>query len=162
MPWFRFVEGNSAGPDALGILIPPGNPTLVILRPRALNVDLLLIRQLENGSRGSRFWEIDRKDAREMGFQVHRALEAWAAEGNGEIVVVRLPGSEGCRIRVYMGTLTWLVCGRLPGQPYQAKDFTNEKEARNTVLWLAENLCPVTSDGRELYFNFHHFSSDAG
>ncbi|HEV3203743.1 MAG TPA: hypothetical protein VGY77_05140 [Gemmataceae bacterium] len=161
MPWFRFVEGAIAGPNALGILIPPGNPTLVILRPRALNVDLLLIRQLENGSQEIRFWEIDRKEAREMGFQVHQALEAWATAGKGKIVVVRQPDREGCRIRVNMGTLTWLVCGRLPGQPYQAKTFTNEKDARNMVLWLAENLCPVTSDGRELYFNFHHFSSDA-
>ncbi len=31
---FRRVEGEEAGPDALGILVPPGKRTFVILRPR--------------------------------------------------------------------------------------------------------------------------------
>ena len=38
---FRHVEGNQAGPNALGILLPPGRRTLVVVRPRSLAWDLI-------------------------------------------------------------------------------------------------------------------------
>ena len=44
MPAFRIVHGGRAGPAALGILVPPGNRTVIVVRPRALNVDLVMIR----------------------------------------------------------------------------------------------------------------------
>ena len=41
MPAFRRVEPHQAGARALGILVPPGPKTVVILRPRGLDWDLL-------------------------------------------------------------------------------------------------------------------------
>jgi hypothetical protein len=38
----RRVFGERSGPTALGILVPPGRRTVLILRPRALAWDLLL------------------------------------------------------------------------------------------------------------------------
>ena len=42
---FRLVEAEKAGPMALGILVPPGPRTLLILRPRVLKeLDLLVVQ----------------------------------------------------------------------------------------------------------------------
>src|SRR5260370_18910840 len=41
----RLVEDADAGPDAVGILVPPCKRTVVILRPRALIWDLLLTEE---------------------------------------------------------------------------------------------------------------------
>jgi hypothetical protein len=41
MPAFCRVDAQRAGPAALGILVPPGDKTLVVLRPRGLEWDLL-------------------------------------------------------------------------------------------------------------------------
>ena len=55
----RRVEGDRAGPDALGILVPPARRTFVILRPRALPWDLLLLRDPE----AEAFRELGRDEA---------------------------------------------------------------------------------------------------
>lgn len=41
---FSRVEADRAGPDALGILVPPSRQTFLILRARNLPTDLVLTR----------------------------------------------------------------------------------------------------------------------
>ena len=59
----RRVEAGRAGPGALGILVPPGRPTVLILRPRALPWDLLLVRAGEGGEAGTPFLHLERQEA---------------------------------------------------------------------------------------------------
>ncbi|MGH9676480.1 MAG: hypothetical protein ACRD36_05205, partial [Candidatus Acidiferrum sp.] len=44
MVQFQRVDAGEAGPSALGILIPPGRRTILIVRPRHLEFDLVLMR----------------------------------------------------------------------------------------------------------------------
>ena len=69
MPAFRRVEGSQAGPSALGILVPPGARTLVILRPRALEWDLLPLQDRDEG-----FCEFDRETAAGIARGIQQAL----------------------------------------------------------------------------------------
>ena len=157
MSSFRRVEGPEAGPNALGILIPPGHRTLVILRPRALDVDLVLTRSRADSPGVFRFWEIASIEGNLMARQVHRALEEWAQGGPGIIEVVPLTERHGWRVRIEIGSFNWAVCPRVPGQPYRAMTFTAEGEARTLASRLAEVLCPSLEGDRELYLNTHEF-----
>ena len=67
----RRVTDRRAGPAALGILVPPGRRTLVILRLRALAWDLLPIRLHEQAV----FCEFGRDEAALLARHVHAALE---------------------------------------------------------------------------------------
>lgn len=155
---FRRVDGNQAGPHAVGILIPPGYPTLVILRPRALSVDLVLTRPESDGTGGARFWEIGDIEGRLMGCRVHRSLEEWALGGPGRVEVMPLTGSGGWRVHVEIGAFPWAVCRRVHGQPYRGMAFRVEEEARNLADRLAAVLCPSGETEREVYLNLNEFS----
>src|SRR5262245_51091068 len=136
MPSFRRVEGDQAGPNALGILIPPGPRTLVIVRPRALDWDLLLLRS------GLLFWEIDAIATEIMMQRVQRALEECAGGGPGRIELVPLADGRGYFVRAATGSLTWVVCGRTPGRPYRPMLFPTEADARGAAACLDAVLCP--------------------
>jgi hypothetical protein len=157
MPPFRRVEGEEAGPEALGILIPPGHRTLVILRPRALAWDLLLLSPLGDQLSAAGFWEIRRAEAGVMARKVERALEEWAGGGKGGSELVPLAGEEGFRVRVVIGSFRWMVCRRVPGRPYQPWTFAAAADAHAAAAELADVLCPDEEDGQELYCNTLHF-----
>src|SRR5262245_23834350 len=126
MPSFRQVAGDQAGPNALGILIPPGPRTLIIVRPRALAWDLVLLKPVaETG-----FWELGRVEAALMTRRVHRALEGCAGEGKGGTELIPLAGAAGYWVRVATGPFSWMVCGRVPGQPYRPMTFATQAEAQ--------------------------------
>jgi hypothetical protein len=158
MPSFRHVVGDQAGPNALGILIPPGHRTMVILRPRALAWDLLLLSPLGDQLSAAGFWEILRADARLMSQRVQRALEAWAGGGEGGPELVPLAEAQGYRLRVTTGTFRWMVCRRTPGKPYQPWTFSDEADAQAAATGLVDVLCPAAEDNQEMYCNTHHFA----
>jgi hypothetical protein len=158
MPPFRHVEGDRAGPRALGILIPPGHRTLVILRPRALAWDLLLLSPFGDQLSAAGFWEIVRANAGLMSEKVRRELETWAAGGKGSTEIVALVEQHGYRLRVCTGMYRWMVCRRVPGKPYQPWTFSNEAEATNAGAELAQVLCPGADENQEVYCNTHHFA----
>src|SRR5262245_30294231 len=110
---FRRVEGEQAGPAALGILIPPSRRTFVILRPRGLPWDLLLCRDAETAD----FRELAHDEASAAAQALFRALRAWAEGGPGAIEV--LPGMDGCRLQVQIGPFALVACLRRPGLPYE-------------------------------------------
>ena len=66
----RRVEDHRAGPSALGILVPPGRRTFLILRPRALSWDLLLLRP--NGAQA--FREMPQNEATTLVLALYHAL----------------------------------------------------------------------------------------
>ena len=87
----RRVFGERAGPTALGILVPPGRRTVLILRPRALAWDLLLTQPLPEGATFAPFYELTREEAEVAAEQLCRALEAWGGGGPGRVEAVTLP-----------------------------------------------------------------------
>jgi hypothetical protein len=153
MSAFRRVEGDRAGPAALGILVPPARRTVLILRPRALAWDLLLLRAAE----GSAIREMGLDEAHAAGQALHRALEAWAEGGPGRVEPVRLPDGQGFWVCAHVGRFTLLACVRLPGQPYQPLVLADAAAAQAAAGDLAAVLCPPAGAGQELYFNARHF-----
>src|SRR5713101_6464754 len=63
---FRQVEASGAGPEALGLLLPPGRRTLVLLRPRSLDWDLVPVRPDETAGPQTLFWEVDRNEGAKL------------------------------------------------------------------------------------------------
>jgi hypothetical protein len=151
---FRRVEGEQAGPAALGILVPPSRRTFVILRPRALPWDLVLCR--EDGP--SSFRELAHDEASAAAQGLFRSLREWAAGGPGAVEVVA--DEEGCRLRVCIGPFVLVACRRLPGQPYSAL-VSPEAEAHGAAKRLAAVLCPAAGIDQEVYFNTRFFERPA-
>jgi hypothetical protein len=157
MATFRRVDGAEAGPDALGILVPPGRRTLVILRPRALDYDLLpLAPGGDNGAPG--FAEIDHKEAPGVSQRLYRALEAAAAGGAGRVEVVPTAGEAGWWVRAQAGAFVLLACRRVPGEPYRAAVLPTGADAGALAARLAAILFPAAGSNQELYFNTRQFS----
>jgi hypothetical protein len=151
---FRRVEGEQAGPDALGILIPPARRTFVIVRPRGLPWDLLLTR----GSDDLGFADLSHDEASAAAQGLYRALRDWAAGGAGTIDV--LGGEDGCRLVVRVGPFGLVACPRRPGQPYAAL-VCAEADARAAAERLRAMLCPPGDALQELYFNTRFFERPA-
>ncbi len=154
MSAFRRVEGREAGPAALGVLAPPGRRTFLILRPRALPWDLVLLQP----AHGSVFHEMDRDEATEAAGELVCALEAWAAGGPGRVETAAAPQGPGLWLRVHAGPFSLLLCPRAPGRPYEAQRFADNDAARAAAADLAPVLHPPPGGQQELYFNTRHFS----
>jgi hypothetical protein len=149
---FRRVEGEQAGPTALGILVPPSRRTFVIVRPRSLPWDLLLCRSAEDLS----FRELGHDEASAAALSLYRALGAWSAGGPGCVEAIASGEGAGRRLRVTIGPFVLVACRRVPGQPYTALGC-GEDEASQVRQDLAELLCPGEGVEREVYFNTRFF-----
>src|SRR5262245_41541951 len=135
MSSFRRVFGERAGPTALSILVPPGRRTVLILRPRALAWDLILI-QPGSGA----FMELAHDEAEAAAETLCRALEAWGDGGPGQVAALPLSGGEGHCVRAQVGEFPLLACPRRPGQPYQPMVFASLDEARDAATAIASVL----------------------
>jgi hypothetical protein len=153
MSAFRRVEDGQAGPDALGILVPPGRKTFLILRPRSLACDLLLLAV----SGLAAFRELHRDEAAQGAQAVYRALEAWSS-GRPGIVEVVPRGEGGFFVRASFGGFAFLACSRQPGQPYQPLLCSEIEGAGRVARAIAAVLCPPAGGEQEVYFNTRNFS----
>jgi hypothetical protein len=133
---FRKVEGESAGPEALGVLIPPAKRTFVILRPRALPWDAVLCR----GPDDLAFADLAHAEASAAAQGLYRALRAGA----------RVEALDDGRLLVLAGAFTLVVCPRLPGQPYTP--LLGDADAAER---FAAVVCPAGE--QEVYFNTRFF-----
>jgi hypothetical protein len=149
----RRVADDRAGPDALGILLPPGARTVLIVRPRALAWDLLLI----DGVAGTRFRELAKDEAPAVAAALFRALEAWGRGGHGLIDAVAAGDGRGYLVWADVGDFALVACARRPGQAYQPLVFTGRDEARAAAARLAEVLHPPAGREQEVYFNTRNF-----
>jgi hypothetical protein len=152
----RRVFGSRAGPAAIGLLIPPGQRTVVILRPRSLPWDLLCIQPDEQVIR---FREFAREEAEAVAESLGSALEQPSPGKHHRIETAPAPGSPGNCIRVALGRYCLIVCARLPGQSYRPMVWATDGEAMEVASALRESLLPDAGETRELYFNSRHFTS---
>ena len=118
MPAFCRVNGDQAGPAALGILMPPGRRTLLIVRPRALAWDLLVVRSSPKTGPTTTFRDFGREEAEAASEGLLLALEAWAAGGPGRIEAQATGAGDGWQVRAAVGVFPLLACPREPGRPY--------------------------------------------
>jgi hypothetical protein len=148
---FRRVEGPQAGPDALGILVPPGLQTVVILRPRAQPWDLLLTHNASSPS----FREIFRDEGPRAAGAIERELVAWSQGGEGHVELV--PAEGGHRLRCRLGQFAFVACRRQPGLPYEPHLFADRAEAEQAVRAVMSVLHPAAGREQEVYCNTRHF-----
>lgn len=158
MPTFRRVEDRQAGPRALGILVPPGMRTVVILRPRGLDFDLLPARIDPDQNNRLRFCDFDREGAAHVARQVQLTLEYAAGIQDGLLGAVDHPAGAGYVVGFDAVGFSWVACRRVPYQPYQPAVFGTIEEARRLVEELNPYLCPEPDSNQEYYFNTQHFS----
>jgi hypothetical protein len=154
MSALRLVPPDQAGPAALGILVPPGARTVLIVRPRTLSIDLLLVQ----GIAGSSFRELERGEAQAVARELFQALEVWSRGGTGLVEAVAASDGKGYLIWVDIGEFCLVACARLPGQPYQPYHFSRLDEARQAVASITISLHPPEGSIQEVYFNARHFA----
>jgi hypothetical protein len=162
---FRVVAGDRAGPAALGILAPPGRRTVLILRPRSLAWDLVLVptRIWQPGHPAGKngpatFRELGREEAEAAAEVLREALEQWHSGGTGQVQPVPAEDGAGYLVRAVVGVIPLLACLRQPGQPYRPQLFASPEEARQAAEAIRAVLCPAGDAEQELYFNHRHFA----
>ncbi len=158
MPHFRQVEDNLAGPLALGILVPPGRRTVVILRPRALDWDLLPVQAEGNGGPGPAFWQGTAPQGTGLAREILSALDEWADGGLGRVEPVPAAGGTGYQVHAGVGRFVLITCARIPGEPYQPMVFSKVDEALTAAERIASVLCPGPDTNQEIYFNTANFA----
>ena len=149
---FRTVPGEDAGSAAVGILVPPGRRTLVVVRPRSLDVDLLLVRRGDDGDLLAGFHEVARGEASMLAQNLARVLD-----GRGQVEVVPADGG-GFWVRIEIGAFPLIVCGRTPGKPYRPLVYADEHAARQAADTVSAVFCPGPNEEREVYLNTENFS----
>ncbi len=156
MAILRRVDGRQAGAAAVGILIPPGPRTVLIVRLRGLPLDLLLTRSGEGGEKGTPFLHLDADDAPVMAEGLARALARWVEGGPGGVEEAVAPDGQGYWVQARLGAFPLVACPREPGRPYRPAAFATPEEAARTAAAITRALRP--EDGRpEVYVNDRHF-----
>jgi hypothetical protein len=153
----RRVEAARAGPGALGILAPPGRETVLIVRPRALPWDLLLLRGGEGGEAGTPFLHLAAEDAEAAAEGLWRALQKWSAGGPGRVEEAYAPDGAGYWVQAEVGPFPLIACPRRPGHPYRPAAFATPEDAATAARAIAAALCPPPGAEQEVYLNTRHF-----
>lgn len=154
MAALRRVADERAGPEAVGILLPPGKRTVLIVRPRALEWDLLLV----DGVAGSTFRELTREEAPGVADAFYRALERWSRGGPGTVQAVACTDRPGYQLWLDLEDYAMVACARVPGQPYQPLIIAEEQPARIAAARIGVALRPPANGEREVYCNTRNFA----
>lgn len=154
----RRVEDHRAGSAALGILVPPGRRTFVILRPRTLAWDLLLLQPDSENT----FRELPRLEADRLAHELLQALRQWSEGASGHVEEVACPEGSGFWVRVRVGSFALLVCDRHPGRPYRGQTFPDVESALSAATQVRKILRPPANVEQEVYFNTFHFQPESG
>ena len=155
---FRRVDAGKAGPNAVGILVPPGEQTMVIVRPRPLSWDLLPARW--NGDSGTApvFCRFGREEAAAVARRLHSALQASVDAGSSPIETFGDASGRHFQVWLRAAEFFWILCSRVPGQAYQPAAFSTRADAECAAQQLAPFLWPAADAGQEIYFNTQLFA----
>lgn len=156
MPPFRRVDAHQAGQQALGILVPPGQRTLVILRPRALGCDLLPARW--DGAGPPAFCTFAREEAAVVARRLQQTLERAVEAGVNPVQTLGDPAGRCFQVWVRTDEFVWIVCRRAPGQAYQPAIFADHATALAEAERLTPLVWPAADAGQEVYFNTQQFA----
>jgi hypothetical protein len=68
------------------------------------------------------------------------------------------PGGREFQVWVRTGEYVWVLCRRLPGEPYEPLLFTSCEEAAGAGRRLTPFFHPAADANQEYYFNTQKFS----
>jgi hypothetical protein len=151
---FQRIDAKHAGPDTLGILIPPGLRTLVVLRPRALDWDLLPARWDGNHANAPAFCTFSRDEAAKIARQLMEELESAPDNPLGTF-----GNADGTCVQIWLQTkdFVWVVCRRAPGRGYEPMIFSSQELAVADAEKLAAVFWPPADRIQTYYFNTQGF-----
>ena len=155
MPLAR-VDVRHAGADALGILVPPGSRTVVILRPRTLGWDLLPVRWNGDPAVAPTFCTFGRDEAALLARRLGQFLEA--SDAAGRHAVETFGQDRAVQIWLRVDEHAWLVCARAPGEEYRPVLFADIDAARAAAERLAATLHPGPARVQKYYYNTQNFA----
>jgi hypothetical protein len=152
---FQRVDAQHAGPSALGILVPQGTKTLVIVRPRALAWDLLPAKWNGDAAQPPQFCVFTRDEAAGVARRFMAFLESTSAN---PVQTFGSANSEHTQIWLRTDEFVWIVCRRAPGAAYQPMLFASPEAAVSDAEKIAAVVFPAASVKQEYYFNTQNFS----
>jgi hypothetical protein len=158
MPAFRRVDAQRAGAKALGILVPPGKKTLVILRPRGLEWDLLPAHWAGEAATPPVFCQFAREEAARIARRLHEWLEDNVARGTNPVETFGNPLAQQFQVWIRAQEHVWVLCHRRPGQPYAPLVFASQEEAARAGCRITPFVHPGADANQEYYFNTQNFS----
>lgn len=156
MPLKR-VDARSASVCALGILVPPGTRTFVVLRPRSQAWDFLPVRWSGRAGDAPEFASFDRDSAALVARQIAKTLEDRDRAGDSPLET--LGHEPAYQVWIRDVELCWLLCERA-GQAYRPLSFATLAEARVAAEAMSPFVHPGANRVQDYYFNTQHF--DAG
>lgn len=156
MPLKR-VDARSASGSALGILVPPGARTFVVLRPRNQPWDFLAVRWSGRPSDAPEFASFDRDAAAIAARQVVKTLEDHDLAGDSPLET--LGHEPAFQVWIRDVELCWMLCER-GKNAYRPLVFSTLAEARAAAERMAPFVHPGANRVQDYYFNTQHF--DAG
>lgn len=151
---FVRVDADRAGPTALGVLIPPGKQTLIVVRPKPLPWDLLAARWDGDATRAPVFCQFTREEAPGVARNLVQFLRDAVTKGTDPLQSFGKPHC--CQIWLRTPEYVWIVCNRTPGEGYRPVSFASLEDAHAAGEKLAQYLWPRQS--QEVYFNTQLFS----
>ncbi|HZZ81720.1 MAG TPA: hypothetical protein VFE62_24680 [Gemmataceae bacterium] len=152
------VEPRHAGPKALGILVPHGTRTLVIVRPRALEWDLLPARWDGDSTHAPEFCAFGRDEAAAAARRLVRILESAVERGVNPLQTCSDAARTSFQIWLRTEEFIWIACRRTPGRSYQPALFDALEEATCAAEAIAAVVWPGAGVTQEYYFNTQNFS----
>jgi hypothetical protein len=155
---FTRVEPQHAGPSALGILIPQGAKTPVIVRPRGLEWDLLPARWDGDSAHAPQFCLFTRDEAAGAARRFVQALEAAVKKGVNPLETFGTAQRDRVQLWLRTDEFLWIVCRRLQGQTYQPMTFASVEEAELVAAKLAAFVFPDAGVNQQYYFNTQRFT----
>jgi hypothetical protein len=152
---FQRIDPQQAGPDALGILVPPGQRTLVIVRPRALEWDLLPARWDGEVEHPPAFCTFSRDEAAGVARQLILELQSSSDNPLGTFGNV-----DGTSVQIWLRLkeFVWVVCRRQPGRGYEPMIFSSQHAAANAAELLTPVIWPPAGVVQQYYINTQRFS----
>jgi hypothetical protein len=157
MSAFCRVEPQHAGPGALGILVPPGTRTLVIVRPRSVDFDLLPARWDGAASCPPEFCLFEREQAAQVARRFQAALEEAVRLRVNPVETLGDSAGRSFQVWVRAAGLFWIPCQRSLGRAYRPLVFESQDAARTAGETLARIVWPAAEAGQEYYFNTQRF-----
>lgn len=152
----RRVDANRASDDAVGILIPPGARTVVVVRPRRMTWDLLPVRWSGEAARSPEFVSFDREQAAQIARRLAKSLEERDCAGTCPLETLGRPPAFQVWLRD--AEFNWLLCERTPGQAYRPLVFPTIADAVAAAERLRPMLHPGPGRQQDYYFNTQQFS----
>jgi hypothetical protein len=153
---FQRVEARQAGASAIGILVPQGTRTLVIVRPRALSFDLLPARWTGD-EQPPQFCTFSRDEAALVARRLIAALEAAVAAHANPVQTFGDPSRACFQIWLRTDEYVWIACRRAPGQAYAPVVFADQAEATREAERLSAFVWPALEAAQEYYVNTQVF-----